>query len=216
MYSLPEEFLLLCILPGKSGFVELRPESEACGIVGLALMDLALRGRVDSDKGAIWLVSGEETGDAALDEVIGALAPTGHRHEPAAAVEACFSRAAPVRAAALARLGEAGLTLDKGGLLSRRTTSAKAGEASFEARRRLLKVLLSEDLPDARDLCLLSVLQPLGLLPHIVPPEDRDRAEARLAAISRLDLVAVEVQGHVNRLRESLSRALLSRGIMFL
>lgn len=216
MYSLPEEFLLLCLEPESNGFVELRPESEACGIVGAALMDLALRGRVDSDQGALWLVSAELIGDTALDLVIGSLGPKGHRQEPAAAIEACVAQASAVRAAALARLGDVGLTLEKGRLFSRRTTSAAAREASLDVRRRLLQVLLSEDLPDARDLCLLSVIEPLGLLPHIVPPGDRDRAEARLALISRLDLVAVEVQSHVTRVRESLSRALLSRGIMFI
>jgi hypothetical protein len=68
--SLIEEFLLLT-LEDSGGEFDSAPEIFVdCGIAGAALMDLALRNRIDSDLEAVWVSDATPTGDPILDGVL--------------------------------------------------------------------------------------------------------------------------------------------------
>lgn len=72
--SLIEEFLLLTLEDSGGEFDSVPEIYLSCGIAGAALMDLALRDRINSDLDAVFLVNPTPTGDPTLDRALAELA----------------------------------------------------------------------------------------------------------------------------------------------
>ena len=74
MLTIAEEFVLLA-LDGRTGdFRKIQTEYLHAGLLGAAVMELALAGRIDSDVDRAWVVDPAPTGDPSLDPVLGAMA----------------------------------------------------------------------------------------------------------------------------------------------
>ena len=82
--SLLEEFLLLTLEDEGGQFDTVPGIFLTCGVAGAILMDLSLRGRIDSDLTAVWVVDDTPTNDAVLDRVLAELAAEPNRLSAAA------------------------------------------------------------------------------------------------------------------------------------
>ena len=90
--SLTEELLLLT-LEDTGGEFDSVPEIYLnCGIAGAALMDLSLRGKLDSDLSGVFVVDPTSTGDAPLDHVLASIAREPKRLSAGNAASDTFSR----------------------------------------------------------------------------------------------------------------------------
>lgn len=218
MLTLPEEFLLLTLADEGGRFCRIEREAELSAFAGAAMMDLALRDRIDSDPRFIWLASTEPTGEPTLDPVLATLASDNSHAETAAVLAEVIQQASEIRATALSCLCERGILRQVEGrilwIFPTRRYPVLAGRELREAKLRLLDVLIGDAVPDARDVCLLALVETTGLLRQIVPPPDVERAERRMAEVARLDLIAVEIRAHVERFRAFLRQAVASAGVI--
>src|SRR5579871_3853004 len=190
MLTIPEEFLLLMTKDNDGGFISLAPEAENAGFVGAAVMELALRDRIDSDLQRIWVVDPTPTGERCVDLVLTTMAASGFDATSDRLLDQLVGHGQPVRELALQRLCERALLRQEEGrifwFLKARRYPVMDGKEIREAKIRLLEVLLRDEIPGPRDVCLLSLAESFDLIRELVPPFDLNRATERLAAIAKM------------------------------
>jgi len=187
-----EEILLLLLRDEGGKFVAVPGIALDNALAGGVLMDLALENRIDTDPERLILVDPTPVGDSLLDPTLAAIAD-GEQRDALYWVGQTALRAAEIRREALSRLVERGiLEHDEGRFLwvfrSRRYPIID-GRAEREVKLRILGVLLSDDLPDPRDIVIIGLADACGLLPELLPKGEYDKARARIDRVRRLDLI---------------------------
>jgi hypothetical protein len=213
MLTLVEEFLLLTLRDEGGTFVPLpRYIADPC-FAGAALMELALHNRVDSDLEGLCLVDPTPTGDPALDLVLERCGTPEFNSKHARVIGQLAPYGTQIRDLALTSLCEAGVLSASNDtylwVFHTRRYPLLDGREIREAKIRLLGILLRDDIPDARDACLLGLADVSGLLEQIVPPSELPRAQARMAQLAYLDLIGRSLREYLTVLKTNIDLALL-------
>jgi golgi phosphoprotein 3 len=207
MLTIPEEFLLVMTKDDDGGFINIAPEAEFAGFVGAAVMDLALQNRIDSDLERIWVVDATATGEPSIDLILEKMAGPGFDTASSRLLDQLVGYGNQIRELALDRLcARAILKREEGRIfwfLKSRRYPVIDGTEIREAKLRLLEVLLRDEIPSPRDICLLSLVESCDLIPELVPPFDSKRAGQRLAGIAKMDLIGQSVGNYVRIVQES-------------
>ena len=187
-----EEILLLLLRDEGGKFVAVPGIALDNALAGGVLMDLALENRIDTDPERLILVDPTPVGDSLLDPTLAAIAG-GEQRDALYWVGQTALRAAEIRREALSRLVERGiLEHDEGRFLwvfrSRRYPIVD-GRAEREVKLRILGVLLSDEIPDPRDIVIIGLADACGLLPQLLPKGENDKARARIDQVRKLDLI---------------------------
>ena len=187
-----EEILLLLLRDEDGKFVAVPGIALDNALAGGVLMDLALENRIDTDPERLILVDPTPVGDSLLDPTLAAIVG-GEQRDALYWVGQTALRAAEIRREALSRLVERGiLEHDEGRFLwvfrSRRYPIVD-GRAEREVKLRILGVLLSDEIPDPRDIVIIGLADACGLLPQLLPKGEYDKARARIDQVRKLDLI---------------------------
>ena len=193
------EEILLLLLDESTGYFAPIPEWKmSCALAGGVLMDLALENRIDSDLETLMLVDATPTGDELLDPVLEEIAGDTHRHSPQYWVERIAARRAEsISDAAFDRLVKQGiLDFDSGGFWSLSNKVSRSGRYPLvdgtpgeEIKGRITRVLLSDEIPDPRDIAIIGLLNNCGGVPTLLEPEEFEVAEQRIELLSGMDLI---------------------------
>ena len=216
---LAEELLLL--IRDEDGSLSRAPEwliRYALG--GAVLMDLALENRVDTDAQRLFLVDSNPTGDCLLDPILTEIAQTDQTHDALYWVEHVTRHADEIRETALARLVDNGiLKLSDYRFLrifgTRHYLLADA-DAERELFRRIRAVLLTDAIPDPRDIVIVTLAVGCGLVGHVLSAGELAGAAVRIELVRKLELIgrafldalAVAVQPAAGKLDQGLSPAI--------
>jgi hypothetical protein len=207
MLTIPEEFLLLLTKDDDGGFITVAPESEIAGFVGAAVMDLALHDRIDSDLKRIWVVDAKPTGERCIDLVLEKMAAGDLDTASDKLVDQLIGLGGQIRDLALERLCERSILKREEGrilwFLKARRYPVIDGTEIREAKLRLLEVLLHDEIPSPRDVCLLSLAESCDIIRELVPPFEIKRASERLATIAKMDLIGQTVANYVRIVQEN-------------
>ncbi len=191
--SLIEELLLLTLEDSGGEFDEVPEVYLTCGIAGGALMELSLKGRVDSDLTELWAADTTPTGDAILDQVLAEIAAEPARLDPKAWIVRLAPKATAMREAALARLCDRGILMRRDErflwVLHDRRYPVVAGQERPEAKRRILELLFNDDIPDPEDAALIGLANACFVFERIFTPAQLKEVKPRIEMLSRLDLI---------------------------
>ena len=192
MLRFVEEILLLLLRDEGGRFAAVPGIALDNALAGGVLMDLALENRIDTDPERLILVDPTPVGDSLLDPTLAAIAD-GEQRDALYWVGQTALRAAEIRREALSRLVARGiLEHDEGRFLwvfrSRRYPIID-GRAEREVKLRILGVLLSDDIPDPRDIVIIGLADACGLLPELLPKGEYEKARARIDQVRKLDLI---------------------------
>jgi Golgi phosphoprotein 3 len=208
MLTIPEEFLLLTIKDEQGGFVVLPPESLSAGFVGAAIMELALQDRIDSDLERIWVVDKTPTGEASVDVVLARMSASDFDPQADKLIDQLVDYGDRVRELALDRLVERNILKKEEGrvlwFLKARRYPVIDGKEIREAKLRLLEILMRDEIPGPRDVCLLSLAETCDMIRDIVPPYARKHANERLAALTKMDLIGQSVARYITIFQDSI------------
>lgn len=209
--SLIEEFLLLT-LEDSGGEFDSAPEIFLnCGIAGAALMDLALRGRIDSDLDAIWACDVTPTGDETLDAVLEEIAAEPRRLDARSWISRLTRDAAAMREAALSSLCARGVLRRSEHrflwVLKERRYPVIEGRERPEAKRRILALLFTDDIPTPADVALTALAEASFLFERILTPRELSKARPRIRRLARMDLIGGEIAGAAQRMNIELKAA---------
>ena len=193
------EEILLLLLDENTGYFAPIPEWKmSCALAGGVLMDLALENRIDSDLETLTLIDATPTGDELLDPTLKAIADNPHSHTPQYWVERIAARRAEaISDAAFDRLVKQGiLDSHSGGFWSLSNKVSRSGryplgdgERREEIKSRITRVLLTDEIPDPRDIAIIGLLNNCGGVPTLLEPEEFEVAEQRIELLSGMDLI---------------------------
>ena len=204
MLGFVEEIVLLQ-LDERGKLVELPLSAADVVLAGAALMELALRNKVDTDINRFFVVDREPTGDEILDDALGALAAAGSDATTSAAIERITLNAHSYRDIALKRLVEKGVLREEEGrflwVFHTRRYPVIDDTEQREVRARLRQLILTDEIPDPRDVVLLCLIDACGLLGLVLSLDEIAVRRQRIEQLTRLDLIGQAMTKAVGEIR---------------
>lgn len=187
--SLPEEIVLLTLDDATGRPVGRQGLAAGLALAGALMMELALAGRIDTDRDRLEVLSTAALGDAALD---GALARLAEAEDSRGALMLLAREEAALRATILARLEERGLLRRADGRVllifpERRWLKPEDRPEPREVRARLLRAIETDDIPEPREALLLGLARATALLPLLLPAELLAIRQERVAFLAGLE-----------------------------
>jgi len=190
--SLAEEIVLLSLDDATGRPLGRAGMAPDLALAGALLMDLALAGRIDTDRDRVLLVDSTPTGDAVADAALRHLATSGAPSDARGLLPLLAREAGTAREALLARLVAAGVLkrVEERVLFvfaDRRFPKAPGRSEASDARARLRATLLEQEIPEPRDALLLGLARAAGLLPVILSAEELAGVQPWLAVVTRIE-----------------------------
>ena len=187
-----EQFLLL--LRSEDGTLSRAPQwLVRYALGGAVLMDLALENRIDTDARRLFLVDSTPVGDRLLDPMLAEIARVDEPHDALYWVEHATRHADEIREAALERLVETGgLRLHDDRFLwifGTQRYSVVDGDVERELRRQIREVLLSDMIPDPREIVIVTLADGCGLVEPLLSAGESARAAPRIELVRKMDLI---------------------------
>lgn len=213
------EELLLLFLDEDTGDLTHIPESSLHFVLGGAtLMDLALENRVDTDLDVLTLVDDKPFGDSLLDPILADIsehyAPK-RRKSPSHWVRRTAMRGNQIKTEAIRRLVKTGilesphegyLFLASGVMRSRMYPSSE-GKVT-EVRLRVMRALFADEIPDPRDIVIISLTHACGQFEQLLSREEFEEVRSRIDLYSKMDLIGREVAKSIRAERLNLEKPL--------
>ncbi len=197
MLSFPEEIVLLLLDETHGEFVPLPESVFAIVMSGAALMDLALHNRIDTDLEKMTVVDRTPLGDDILDEVLAGLGKNSAHLDIVDALYDVAVAAETYRARALKRLIARGVLREENGrhlwVFRTRRYPVIDDTEQQEVRARLRQLLLSDDIPDPRDVVLVCLIDACALTGFVLSEKELDAATPRVEQLRKMDLIGQAV-----------------------
>jgi golgi phosphoprotein 3 len=209
MLTLLEEVVLLAVDEASGQLVSAREGWTEYALAGAVLFDLALAGRIDSDIEAITVVDATPTGSDTLDRI---LARMGSRRDLATVrdwIEELVCGEEDLEGEALNSLtARAILRHEKTKRLwfidLERFSLTGPAEQQY-VKRRLARAILTDEIPETRDIMLVSLAEACGLLSLVVSEAELQKRKARIQTLCNLETISRKVTSAIRGL-ESLRR----------
>ena len=216
--SLPDE-LLLMLLNEESGYFHQVPGWHLnCAVVGAVLAELSLISRIDTDMDSLFLLDATETGNPILDPILKEVAEESEQRNAQYWIERLAPRAESIIDLTLERLVELKIleyhegefwTLSRTAWQSEMFNSSEEGTAAQFVRTRIGKAIFNDEIPDARDVIIICLINTCDVFRFIFQLEDQD--EERIRFICRMDLIGRSIAAAV---AQSLSGPLLQHSAL--
>lgn len=210
MLRIAEEVLLLILDNEKGDFApSLAPHSLDVVLAGATLMDLALESRIDTDLERLMVIDSTPVGDVLLDPVLAEIATESRTRPIAHWLEHIAAHGDAIRRKTLASLVGRGI-LESGGsglvFFSRRVSRSRRypasdGTATEEVQIRIMRLLFSDDIPDPRDIVIVSLAASCDLFECILSRDELAMVGERIDLISRMDLIGQSVARTVRQMK---------------
>ena len=207
MLGFVEEIVLLQ-LDERGRLIELPLSAADVVLAGAALMELALRNKVDTDINRFFVVDQEPTGDEILRRRAGrrSSGPAGRATlTTSAAIEQITLNARRYRDIALKRLVEKGVLREEEGrflwVFHTRRYPVIDDTEQREVRARLRQLILTDEIPDPRDVVLLCLIDACGLLGLVLSLDEIAVRRQRIEQLTRLDLIGQAMTKAVGEIR---------------
>jgi hypothetical protein len=200
MLSFIEEIMLLQLERGGGTLLDLGFPAAAAVLAGAAMMERALLGRIDTDLNRLFVEDDPQpTGDDILDDALFVLLNAARKSSVSPAIErlnlkisdaitATMAHASKYRESALQRLIEKGVLRREGEPPPSQYRIVDNGKQS-EVRARLHQLILTDEIPDPRDVVLLWLIDACGLLTHVFTVDEIASRRERIEQLIRLDLI---------------------------
>ncbi len=187
-----EEFLLL--LRDEDGTLSRTAEWLVRPALGAAvLMDLALENRIDSDADRLFLMDSTPVGDPLLDPMLAEIARAEVTHNALYWVDHATRHADEIREAALERLIENGILKLKNDrflwIFGAQRYSVVDNKIERELAQRIRMVLLSDVIPDPRDVVIITLAGGCGLVGPLLSSGELAQAAPRIELVRKMDLI---------------------------
>ena len=178
MLRFAEEIILLLLDDESGNFAHIPSWSMDYALAGGVLMDLALENRIDTDLERLVVMDGTPTGDTLLDPALADIvadAAAGGERDARYWVERQAERAEATREECLKRLVAAGILEERQNrtlwVFKSQQYPTRDDTQERAVRRRIMDVLLSDDIPEPRDVVTIGLADATGdLQEHAVRP----------------------------------------------
>ncbi len=212
MLTLPEEVVLLVLDEESGALLPIPQRTLDSALAGGALMELALQDRVDSDLEALWVVDSTPVGEPYLDNLLQQLSESKGKHDPEVWIQRLSEDSGSIQEAALRRLVERGVLREEEKrflwVFESRRYPMIDGKEEREVKLRIMGVLFSEEIPNPRDVALISLVDACRLFEEILGPRELERVRDRIAVIRKLDLIGQAMQAKIREIERIVTHML--------
>ena len=210
MLTFTEEMLLL--LGDEEGeFLPVREHAFECALAGAVLMDLAFEYRIDTDLQALVVTDATPTGNPMLDRILVQIATRTDTTDAQAWIRVLSTdEAATIREQALTSLVERGILEQREERFLWAFRSVRYPTIDDRAERVIkarLEEVLADDIPDPRDVALISLVDACQILPDLFPDQDTRQFAPRIEQLRKMDLIGREVAGTIADIQRTIIRA---------
>ena len=212
MLTMLEEVVLLAVDEKSGQLRSTREFGTAYALVGAVFFDLALAGKIDTDTETIRIVDTTPMGSATHDRLLAEMARRPELTSVRSWIEEMFLRRDDLEGEALASLIERGiLRHEKSKLLWIIDTERFPmvnNRHQQHVKLRLAQAILTDEIPDTRDIMLVSIAEPCGLLPYVLSSAELANRHERIHMLSNLETISRKVTAAILNLDGSLKRAM--------
>ena len=207
-----EEVVLLAVDETSGGLRSTREFGTAYALVGAVFFDLALARKIDTGTDAIHVVDQSSTGSATLDRVLEAMAQRGDLTSVRQWIDEIFHRRGDLEGEALSSLIRLGLLRHEKSkrlwVIDVERFPLVDNRPQQDVRLRLAEAILSDSIPDTRDIMLVSIAEPCGLLGYVLTEAQLAARHARIQMLCNLETISRKVADAINGLDATLHRGI--------
>jgi hypothetical protein len=207
--TLVEEIILLTLHDQDGSFVSVPAFSMEYAISGALLMDLAQRDRIDTDPEKLMVVDQTPTGDDLLDPVLERLARSPTHLSTQEWLNALALETHPVKEHVLERLVDRGILRREEKkflwVFGKRRYPVIDNKEQREAKLRILGILLSDEIPETRDIVLIALADACALFESILSRQEYRSAAPRIHQVARMDLIGQAMLQMIHEMRRAIS-----------
>ena len=202
-----EVFLLMLDYDTGRPSTRLPDRSLRTALGGALLMDLALNDRIDTDLDGLFVVDSAPLQEPALDRALAQIAADG-RHRPIDHwVEVFADDYHAILSMLVDRLVARGIVIrGRDGMLlvmGTRHYYDESGRPLRDVRQRLAGELLSDEVPDPRDIMIVSLAEACALWPSLLDESACARLAPKIAQIAKMDLIGQAVTRAIHLQQEA-------------
>lgn len=212
MLRFAEEIYLLA-LDDQQGVIKPLPVSALdYALAGALLMDLALLDRIDTDLKDLRVENVEPTGDPLLDDTLRELQSEPQTHPTAYWLKRLADQSKRIQERVLERLVAKGILRRENRrilwVFEVRRYPLMDNREVKEVRARLRDLILSDEIPDPREVVLINLANACRLLDDLFAPAELERVRPRIATLARLDLIGQEMARSIREIERTMAIAM--------
>ena len=197
MLTMLEEVVLLAVDEKTGGLRSTREFGTAYALVEAVFFDLALARKIDTDTEAIHIIDTTPTGNATLDRVLAEMARKPQLLTVRDWIEEIFLRRDDLEGQALGSLINQGvLRHEKSKMLwiiDVERFPMVNDKPHQHVKLRLAQAILTDAIPDTRDIMLVSIAEPCGLLGYVLSDTQIKSREERIQTLCNLETISRKV-----------------------
>ena len=200
--SLAEE-LLLITLDDESGRLldSIKPFAFEIAVAASLIMELSLKGKIDSDAKKLFVVSSQPTGNAILDEALTEIAAEKNSLSTSDWLNRFARKGDDFSDRIIENLVAKGVLqlVEKRLLwvLKTRAYPATSGIEEQEVRARIMHLLNSDDIPNPSDALLVGLLRATSILNRLLSAPELERLQDRIDQIANLEEISRSLSASV-------------------
>jgi Golgi phosphoprotein 3 len=212
MLTMLEEVVLLAVDEKTGGLRSTREFGTAYALVGAVFFDLALARKIDTDTEAIHIIDTTPTGNATLDRVLAEMARKPQLLTVRDWIEEIFLRRDDLEGQALGSLINQGvLRHEKSKMLwiiDVERFPMVNDKPHQHVKLRLAQAILTDAIPDTRDIMLVSIAEPCGLLGYVLSDTQIKSREERIQTLCNLETISRKVTAAIAGLDATLHQGI--------
>jgi golgi phosphoprotein 3 len=210
LLTMLEEVVLLAVDENSGGLRSTRPSATGYALVGAVFFDLALARKIDTDTETIQIIDRSPTGSATLDQVLAAMAQRGEMTSVRQWIEEISYRRVDLEGEALASLIRQGILRHEKSkrlwIIDVERFPMADNRHQQDVRLRIAEAILSDKIPDTRDIMLVSIAEPCGLLSYVLASEQLSSRRERIRTLCNLETISRKVANAINDLEVTLQQ----------
>jgi hypothetical protein len=207
-----EEIVLLAVDENSGNLRSTREFGTAYALVGAVFFDLALAGKIDTDTEFVHIIDTKATGNATLDRVLSHMAGRPDLKTVREWLEEIFQQRQDLEGEALDSLIRQGiLRHEKSKLLwiiDVERFPLVDNKPQQHTKVRLANAILTDEIPRTRDIMLVSIAEPCGLLGYVLSESAMSTRRHRIQLLCNMETISRKVTDAILGLESSMRQAM--------
>ncbi len=217
MLTMLEEVVLMAVDEITGALRSTSEFGTAYALVGAVFFDLALAGKIDTDTKIIRIIDRTPTGNATLDRVLSAMAEHPELSTVRQWIEEIFLRRQDLEGEALQSLIARGILRHEKSkrfwVIDVERFPLINNRPQLHVKTRLANAILTDDIPDTRDIMLVSIAEACGLLGFVLSETQLIARRNRIETLCGLETISRKVTAAITDLNTSMKQTMTTKTI---
>lgn len=209
-----QEVVLLTVDERTGRLRSTREFATTYALVGAVFFDLALARKIDTDTDSVQIIDTTPTGDALLDRVLGHMGKRSDLKTVKEWIEEIYRREDDLEGEVLRSLIARGVLRHEKSkrlwVIDVERFPMVDNKPQQHTKVRLARAILSDEIPPARHIMLVSIAEACGLLSYVLTDDERAARRNRIQMLCKLETISRKVTDAIHALEAKSPRVMTS------